>query len=425
MKIHNITIQGFKSIDEITLANVPPFMVLAGANGSGKSNFVDALNFLGEVIRTNLNNAIEQFQGVDFILNKQKSNNNILFIIVGKMQQHFFYYSIIINVKKDKSIILGEFFKLFTNNEKLEYILEFKNIAFNDDIMDKINGTHKKVSSLKENIDNLNYELTKVDSNNLQEQLNIKSKLLDLHIELSEQEKLFNEQKKIIYSSNDISKLRNIPEAKDVFDFLTNIHVFRIDPVQAKRPSLIGSSSKLASDGSNIADVLEKYEQDENFREELMEWMEMIVPNLTHVKSEKRNIDNSAFLHFQEGKHAFPAGLISDGTIYTLCILTAVLSRSSQYGITIIEEPERGIHPQAIGELIALMREKTQGKHNIILTTHSESVVRNLELEELYLVRKKEGNTLIKSVKNSKVDKNKIPLDTAWLSNMFGGGLPW
>lgn len=187
------------------------------------------------------------------------------------------------------------------------------------------------------------------------------------------------------------------------------------------------NNQKLLHDGSNIADVLAKYEQDTHFTEELLEWLEMIIPSLKTVKAEKRDLDNSTYLRFQENScnKPFPAGLISDGTIYTLCILTAVLSRSSQYGITIIEEPERGIHPQAIGELISLMREKTQGKHNIILTTHSESVVRNLELEELYLVRKKEGNTLIKSVKNSKVDKNKIPLDTAWLSNMFGGGLPW
>lgn len=427
MKIKRLEISGFKSIDEITIEDVPSFMVLAGANGSGKSNFVDALNFLGEVIRTNLNHAVEKFNGEDYILNKNLSNEDngfIDFYISGQLNQQELNYSASFHIKKEKSIIVAEGFKL---GDKI-----FKKSALEEidiDLIGKINNEKASFYLIEENITELFNQLNSIDENDLEQKVSIQAELLNLQaksIDLSKNiEKQQEQIKQQLSTIDDISLLKTIEEATPLVEFLTNIQVFRIDPIQAKRPSLIGSSSKLASDGSNIADVLEKYEQDENFREELMEWMEMIVPNLTHVKSEKRNIDNSAFLHFQEGEHAFPAGLISDGTIYTLCILTAVLSRSSQYGITIIEEPERGIHPQAIGELIALMREKTQGKHNIILTTHSESVVRNLELKELYLVRKENGQTLIKDVKDSGVDKNQLPLDEAWLTNSFDGGLPW
>ncbi|MGS0024044.1 AAA family ATPase, partial [Escherichia coli] len=87
---------------------------------------------------------------------------------------------------------------------------------------------------------------------------------------------------------------------------------------------------------------------------------------------------------------------ISDGTIFTLCIMTAILSRAQQTGITIIEEPERGIHPKAIGELVQLMRENTSLNHPIVITTHSESIVRNLEPDELWFVSKKEGKTQLK-----------------------------
>lgn len=433
MKIKQLEIKGFKSIDHILIEDAPSFMVLAGANGSGKSNFVDALSFLGEVIRTNLNHAVEKFNGFDFIYNKNLiSNPNyslIEFTIVAEWENNTFIYITTLNIEKENPYIIIEQFDYIGNNLEQKHFEKVFLDELDINLLQSFNGNEENLQLKNEEIARLFNQLNSIDKNKLEEKLAIQEKLLNLQQEvLNLTDTLFAQQKQIkhqINTTNDTSILKTIEEAAPLVEFLTNIQVFRIDPIQAKRPSLIGSSSKLASDGSNIADVLEKYEQDEDFREELMEWMEMIVPNLTHVKSEKRNIDNSAFLHFQEGKHAFPAGLISDGTIYTLCILTAVLSRSSQYGITIIEEPERGIHPQAIGELIALMREKTQGKHNIILTTHSESVVRNLELEELYLVRKKEGNTLIKSVKNSKVDKNKIPLDTAWLSNMFGGGLPW
>ena len=49
MKINYLEIKGFKSIQNVELKDVSPFMVLAGTNGTGKSNFVDALTFLSKV----------------------------------------------------------------------------------------------------------------------------------------------------------------------------------------------------------------------------------------------------------------------------------------------------------------------------------------------------------------------------------------
>jgi predicted ATPase len=105
--------------------------------------------------------------------------------------------------------------------------------------------------------------------------------------------------------------------------------------------------------------------------------------------------------------------------------MTAVLSRAGKPGITIIEEPERGVHPKAIGELVDLMRENASVEHPVFITTHSESVVRNLDLEELWLVNKEDGKTKVKCASESAVNKKEIPLDTAWLTNLFDGGLPW
>ena len=50
MKINYLEIKGFKSIQNVELKDVSPFMVLAGANGTGKSNFVDASAFVFKVI---------------------------------------------------------------------------------------------------------------------------------------------------------------------------------------------------------------------------------------------------------------------------------------------------------------------------------------------------------------------------------------
>ena len=46
MNIKEIKIKGFKSIGEIVLKSPSPFSVFVGANGAGKSNIFEALEFL-------------------------------------------------------------------------------------------------------------------------------------------------------------------------------------------------------------------------------------------------------------------------------------------------------------------------------------------------------------------------------------------
>jgi predicted ATPase len=105
--------------------------------------------------------------------------------------------------------------------------------------------------------------------------------------------------------------------------------------------------------------------------------------------------------------------------------MAAVLSRSRGYGLTLIEEPERGIHPKAIAELVQLMRDNATPEHPVLVTTHSESVVRASKREELWLVNKADGKTTVKNAAQNSGDLGSLGLDTAWLMNLFDGGLPW
>ena len=124
---------------------------------------------------------------------------------------------------------------------------------------------------------------------------------------------------------------------------------------------------------------------------------------------------------FKGYEKEFPAHLISEGTMYLLCMLVAVLDRP-EHGITIIEEPERGLHPYLIQQLVEFFRTESQ-KSPIWLTTHSETLIRGLQPQELMLMDKVNGETCLKSAKDYK--SNGLSLDRAWLSNVLDGGLPW
>lgn len=371
MKIQKLHIKGYKSVADLSLEPLSPLLVFAGANGAGKSNIVDALAFLGAVVKFGVIQARTRFGGFSQIhcfKYRKEQRTTVSFALVVELGGSVFDYSISIRAM-----------------DKEPHIIETL----------KVNGRLM--------IDRRQSDHTKVQLNEAGE----------LHA--------------LPDYPRDITALMLLGQSP-LYAFLTNIRVFRFDPLGAKEPDNSNTdASELDPHGRNVASMLAVLESNEDFRDEVLNWMELIVPGMENVATETQRLDGSTVITFKEiGTRArFPAKLISDGTIYVLCILTAVLSRTQQRGITIIEEPERGIHPKAIGELVGLMRESASVEHPIFLTTHSESVVRNLETEELYFVSKSDGKTRALSASSSAVDKANIPLDTAWLTNLFDGGLPW
>lgn len=409
MKINYLEIKGFKSIQNVELKDVSPFMVLAGANGTGKSNFVDALAFLSKVIDMGVSKAVSEFGSIENLISPKHKAGDISYKIEFEIEKQIYQYEIMIALKNIASRVKEESLKILKSGE----------IIFDSDkIRNELEA--KKESNTSDNLigagllgalGGLIWGAMK-DSDQIGQDI-INGVTTGIGLKLLTDEK---------YSSND-SFLRQNKELQG----LKNVKIFRIDPFTIKnRRSTANNLEELNRDGSNIAAVLEKLQKNNELREQIIEWMSLIVPEMKKVSVKTQNIDSSKGLFFEEDSgNRFPAHMVSDGTIYALCLLVAVLTRVKQPGITIIEEPERGLHPKAISELIDFIREHASTHHPIILTTHSESVVRSLELEELYFVSKSQGKTQIKDVRKSGVDKNKIPLDTAWLTNLLGGGLPW
>ena len=409
MKINYLKISGFKSIQNVELKDVSSFMVLAGANGTGKSNFVDALAFLSKVIDMGVNKAVSGFGGVENLIGPKHNSGNISYKIEFEIEEQVYQYEI--------SIFLNNLISRISS-ESLKILKDGQIIFDSDKVREKLEVNQESNTSgdlfgagLLGALGGLIWSELK-DSDQIGKDI-INGVAIGIGLKLLTDEK---------YSSDE-SFLRQNKE----FQGLRNVKIFRIDPFTIKnRRSTANNPRELSRDGSNIAAVLEKLEKDNELREQIIEWMSVIVPEMQELSVQTQKVDDSKGLFFEEDSgNRFPAHMVSDGTIYALCLLVAVLTRVKQPGITIIEEPERGLHPKAISELIGFIREHASPHHPIILTTHSESVVRSLELEELYFVSKSQGKTQIKDVRKSGVDKNKIPLDTAWLTNLLGGGLPW
>ncbi len=219
--------------------------------------------------------------------------------------------------------------------------------------------------------------------------------------------------------------VKNIIDVENIIKNFLNIRLYRIEPRSSlENYRTIQDASKLHRDGRNLPAVLSRLEKDDDLRETIIEWLELVVPGLETVQTQTERLTGSTALAFKEAGRDkwFPAHFISEGTIYLLSLLVAILDRPP-VGLTLIEEPERGLHPKAIIQLVQTFRERATLESPIWVTTHNESVIRCLKNNELWLVDKKAGVTQMKPVRE--YDASDLPLDQAWLCNALNGGLPW
>lgn len=367
MSIEKLVISGYKSIEKIELTNISSFSSFAGANGAGKSNLFDAICFASTVIKIGAIDAIRQFGSYGQIHCFKKRGTGartFKFSIKVKLEESFWVYTLEIKHMDSIPFLVEELYK------DRELILSRKE------------GHVPKLGSA---------ELAIPDYP--------------------------QDRSALIFTSK-----------TPIFHWLSNINVYRIDPIGAKEPDSANTdNSDLNKKGDNVASVLAARENDTTFREFIMEWMEMIVPGLERVSTEHLKLQAQTALKFSEEgtKTLFPANLISDGTIYTLCILTAILTRHNKIGLTLIEEPERGINPKALAQIVELMREYSSTEHPIWVSTHNETLVRTCSAEELLVVDKEDGRTQFRYGRDVADSLKGMDLDKAWLSNLIGGGLPW
>jgi len=158
------------------------------------------------------------------------------------------------------------------------------------------------------------------------------------------------------------------------------------------------SGKKLLPDASNMPFVLNSILSDPNKKDEFLDWVQLFVPGLSNIEVRTDSIEGTAsLLIYEKGTNKpFNKSLISDGTYNILTLLTAVY-QADEPQFLCIEEPENGLNPYVVESLVSFFRKQCEEKgHYIWLNTHSQTLVKHLQPQELILVEKKNSKTQIK-----------------------------
>ena len=120
------------------------------------------------------------------------------------------------------------------------------------------------------------------------------------------------------------------------------------------------------------------------------------------------------YFRFQKNKQELPAAQVSDGMLLVLAYLT-VLYLPQPPRVLLIEEPENGIHPKRLQDVLQILREliTEQGPTQIILTTHSPYVVDQFQPDEVSLCHKEgDGSVVVRQLSKSQTVKERIDVFT-------------
>lgn len=123
---------------------------------------------------------------------------------------------------------------------------------------------------------------------------------------------------------------------------------------------------------------------------------------------------------------------VSDGSMLVLAFLLLQYQNPSP-DLLAIEEPERGLHPYLLGELIKLFRQLATGalgkRIQIIAATHSAELIEFAKPEEVRFVTRnpKDGKVVVTEAQTSTEEWKKgfeeygYSLGSVWLSGNLGG----
>jgi predicted ATPase len=129
----------------------------------------------------------------------------------------------------------------------------------------------------------------------------------------------------------------------------------------------------LASNAHNLALVVNNLESTTSTMDVLVPWLQRFYEPVRKITTRVSGGTVELLFHERGLRQPIPATRLSDGTLRYLCLL-AVLCHPSPPPLVCIEEPEVGLHPDALPAVAELLVEASQ-RTQLIVTTHSDRLV--------------------------------------------------
>lgn len=367
--IQKLTIQNFKSIKELKDFELRNINILIGINGAGKSNFLSFFSFLRSIIDVQLNNYVQRNGGADSLLTFGKKRSDYLLFSLDFGSSDVFKSTLAFNLT-------------YSNNDNL-YIADAKIYENEIEVL-------KTFSPFSE--------------------LNLKE------IEIPDYD---NGALKLI---------------KDTAKWVSKVTQYHFDDVSDTSPiksqCALSNDARLLANGKNIAPFLYRLKQGyKSNYDMLIKTIRAVIPDFYDFYfADELAQSDSIYLRWinkNDINSVSHASKLSDGSLRFICLATVLLQPLELMPeIVIIDEPELGLHPQALA-LVASLVQRLSMQRQFIIATQSSSFIDMFAAHDIVVVDKEKDGTS----KFTRLDEDKLAhwlddeysITDLWDMNIIGG----
>lgn len=367
--LRSISIRGYRSIASIERLELRPLNVLIGSNGSGKSNFLTAFDFIRAIGEGKLQQVVDFEGGADRILHfGSKITTRIAFQLEFPDQKPLY------------ELELG-----LTATDSL-YVTEERSggrsLRRSKDLLSPAWLSPETLSPP------LGFEADSAGSRG-------RSAAVRVRFELSTWQR---------YHFHDTSA--NSP---------------------LRRRSNVSDNRSLRPDGANLAAYLYflKRSHDTEYQT-IRSVVRRVAPFFEDFLLEPQRDDPSHVLlkwvHTKSDAY-FDAASLSDGTLRFVALATLLLQPASlRPRLILVDEPELGLHPAAIDLLAAMMRQAAHGTQ-LIFATQSSLLLDHCEPEDVLVAGLRNGGTELTRLRSEPLEEwlQEYSLGQLWEKNEIGG----
>lgn len=340
--LNRVAIKNYKSIAACDV-RLGPLSFLVGPNGAGKSNFLDALRFVADSLRTSLDHALRDRGGIRDVRRRSGGHPTnfgirLEYVLPSGRVGHYAFrvgarpsggYQV-----QDEECLVAELQPGRDGSERRRPIAKFR-----------------------------------VESGIVAESTPV-----------------------AVAASSDRLYLVNAsgqPDFRPVFEALSRMGFYSLSPDRIRDLQSPDAGELLARDGSNITSVLGRIaSSDEYAKKRIEEYLSTVVPGIRGV--DVRVVGPKETLEFRQDVAGsgdpwrFFAANMSDGTLRALGVLVALFqSRNGgqpRVPLIGIEEPEIALHPAATGALLGSLRGASRATQ-VLVTSHSPDLLDDVTID--------------------------------------------
>lgn len=364
--LNSLTIRGFKSIMELDNFELKNLNVFVGANGAGKSNMISFFKMLHRLMDDNIADYIRENGGIgDVLYNGRKCTTQMTFSMYFGPRGYRFTVIPTVN----DSVVLSKEARYYKHGSNKWWELRESNDAFS--------------SLVKE----------------------VKGNSLDAK------------------------------KSKYIYDAIMSWKIYHFHDTSSTAPmrnwQSVEDNDTLRHDASNIAAFLCRLREEGKMEyREILEACQRVVPSMKEFLLKEQIYDKAGGikkvnLSWRTKNTDFPMQPyhLSDGSIRFICLATALLQPNPPSTL-IIDEPELGLHPEAIrilGELINAAAKRTQ----VIVATQSPLLIDQFGIDDIITVNRKDDQSVFERLNKKDFDKwlEDYSVGELWTKNVIQGGV--